>query len=443
LLLASRRPRSVRLIPRFGVEDQPLLASISCLRDLHIHRNWITVQYKKRDDRSGACEGNAMTLANADADGAAAADLGRERILAAARHVAGVAGREAEAGDLARQISGNVIGAMIETGLHRMMQPKAYGGLERPFLDLIEVIEIIARADGSAGWVFSVLAGHSSIVRRFSRAAQDEVWGADPNALASSSFAPVGRLEFAAGGFVLSGDYSFSSGCDHAQWAIVGAMRPPQGDAAVDPRPLLLLVPLTDVTIVDDWHTLGLRGTGSRTLRIAGKFVPAHRTLVATSQEGTVEPLALAAAMVGMARGAVDAFVDIQKAKTGTRGRVPPVESELVQLTVGQAYAECEAAAALLTRDVARASLVEGADYPFSLRAELRGMGGLIARLATQAVDRVQIAGGGQAIYDNSMIQRRFRDVHGAAQHTALNPETAFRQGGVMRLAPRLYRPVM
>jgi hypothetical protein len=70
-------------------------------------------------------------------------------------------------------------------------------------------------------------------------------------------------------------------------------------------------------------------------------------------------------------------------------------------------------------------------------------MGGLIARLATQAVDRVQIAGGGQAIYDNSMIQRRFRDVHGAAQHTALNPETAFRQGGVMRLAPRLYRPVM
>jgi hypothetical protein len=66
-----------------------------------------------------------------------------------------------------------------------------------------------------------------------------------------------------------------------------------------------------------------------------------------------------------------------------------------------------------------------------------------IARLATQAVDRVQIAGGGQAIYDNSMIQRRFRDVHGAAQHTALNPETAFRQGGVMRLAPRLYRPVM
>ena len=384
-----------------------------------------------------------MTLVNADADGAEAAALGRERILAAARHVAEVAGREAEAGDLARRISGNVIGAMIETGLHRMVQPKAYGGLERPFLDLIEVIEIIARADGSAGWVFSVLAGHSSIVRRFSRAAQDEVWGADPNALASSSFAPVGRLEFAAGGFVLSGDYPFSSGCDHAQWTIVGAMRPPQGDAPLDPRPLLLLVPLTDVTIVDDWHTLGLRGTGSRTLRIAGKFVPAHRTLVATSQEGTVEPLALAAAMVGMARGAVDAFVDIQKAKTGTRGRVPPVESELVQLTVGQAYAECEAAAALLTRDVARASLVEGADYPFSLRAELRGMGGLIARLATQAVDRVQIAGGGQAIYDNSMIQRRFRDVHGAAQHTALNPETAFRQGGVMRLAPRLYRPVM
>ncbi|MEQ6335516.1 acyl-CoA dehydrogenase family protein [Sphingobium sp. MK2] len=358
--------------------------------------------------------------------------------------MAQVAAAQAEQSETDRRIALPIIAKMKETGLHRLVQPAAFGGADRPISALIDAVEIVARKYGSAAWVLAVLAGHSLDVREFSAEAQDDVWGHDPDALACSSYTPVGQVELADGGYRLSGDYPFASGCEHAQWAVLGGMRP-QGDPALSsPSPVFrLLAPLADATIIDDWHTLGLRGTGSKTLRFNNIFVPQHRTYTPGSIEGTADPLTLMMAMVGMAQAAVDAFAESLRGKPGTRGRVPPAESELTQMLVGQSYAEVEAAA-VLVKDAARRALDHSKTaFPLELRARVRGMSGLIARLATQATDRLQITSGGHGIYDRSAVQRRFCDVHAAAQHVSFNPEMAFRQSGVMRMAPQNYRPMM
>ena len=364
--------------------------------------------------------------------------------LDAAAAMADVAGVEAAQSEADRRIAGPIIASMKQAGLHRLVQPAGFGGADRPISDLIDAVEIVARQYGSAGWVLAVLAGHSLDVREFSPQAQDDVWGNDPDALACSSYTPVGQVELAEGGYRISGDYPFASGCDHSEWAVLGGMRPAGDPATIPGKPVFrMLVPLSDATIVDDWHTLGLRGTGSKTLRFDNAFVPQHRTYTPISIEGTADPLTLMMAMVGMAQSAVDAFAQGLEGKPGTRGRVPPAESELMQMMVGQSYAEVEAAAVLIRDAAARALEYPKTGYPLELRARVRGMSGLIARLATQATDRLQITSGGHGIYDRSPVQSRFRDVHAAAQHVSFNPEMAFRQSGVMRMAPQNYRPMM
>jgi 3-hydroxy-9,10-secoandrosta-1,3,5(10)-triene-9,17-dione monooxygenase len=364
--------------------------------------------------------------------------------LEAASVMGEAAARCADASEAGRRMADPVIEAMKSTGLHRILQPASFGGADLTIAELIDAVGIVAGHYGSAGWVLAVLAGHSLDVREFSAEAQQDVWGSDPDAVACSSYAPVGKVELVDGGYRLFGDYPFASGCDHAQWAVLGVMRPAGDPAAPATSPMMrMIVPLTDAVIIDDWHTLGLRGTGSKSLRFDGAFVPQHRTYTPGSIEGTADPLTLMMAMVAMAQSAVDAFAQAQRGKPGTRGRVPPAESELTQMLVGQSYAEVEAAAVILRDAAARALGHSKAAFPLELRARVRGMSGLIARLATQAVDRLQITSGGHGIYDRSPIQNLFRDVHSAAQHVSMNPEMAFRQSGAIRMAPQSYRPMM
>jgi alkylation response protein AidB-like acyl-CoA dehydrogenase len=364
--------------------------------------------------------------------------------LDAAEEMANAAESQADQSEQNRRVTTPVIDVMKRTGLHRLVQPKLFGGADRPISDLINAVELVARKYGSAGWVLAVLAGHSLDIREFSPEAQQDVWGSDPDAVACSSYTPVGQVEKVDGGYLVSGDYPFASGCDHAQWAVLGGMRPANDTPSPTGSPILrLLAPVSDATIVDDWHTLGLCGTGSKTLRFDKAFVPQHRAYTPISIEGTADPLTLLMAMVSMAHAAVDAFAQSQKGKPGTRGRVPPAESELTQMLVGQSYAEVEAAAVLVRDAAARALEYPKATLPLELRARVRGMSGLVARLVTQATDRLQITSGGHGIYDRSPVQRRFRDVHAAAQHVSLNPEMAFKQSGVIRMAPQNYRPMM
>ncbi|MGH6989753.1 MAG: acyl-CoA dehydrogenase family protein, partial [Stellaceae bacterium] len=152
-----------------------------------------------------------------------------------------------------------------EAGLMGLLKPAKFGGPEVRIDDAMEVTFELARGDGSAAWVWVILACHDTLAAFFPEEAQREFW-ADPEALMASSFAPSGKAELADGGYRLSGKWSYCSGVDCAQWLMLGAVA---GMRSIDPPiPDLIftLVPRAEMTVIDDWHVMGLRGTGSKSV---------------------------------------------------------------------------------------------------------------------------------------------------------------------------------
>src|SRR5215472_10013162 len=144
-----------------------------------------------------------------------------------------------------RRVGDDMIERMRQADLFRIMQPRSYGGLEHGFDVFAQVVAAIARGCGSTGWVYGLLASHQWLIACFSKAAQDEVWQ-DRTALAAGTYAPVGQAVAVDGGYRLSGVGSFCSGCDNAQWQLLGGMIPQPGAAAT---PGFFLLRSADCTI--------------------------------------------------------------------------------------------------------------------------------------------------------------------------------------------------
>ena len=164
-----------------------------------------------------------------------------------------------------------------EQGLLRALQPKRYGGYELDPGVFYQAVTEVAAVCGSSGWVFGVLGAHNWHLAILPPQAQEDVWGKDDSVQLSTSVAPTGKVERVAGGFRLSGRWSFSSGCDFCQWVVLGGIAPPlERDAPPDAR--VFLVPRADYRIEDNWHVTGLCGTGSKDIVIDEALVPEYRT---------------------------------------------------------------------------------------------------------------------------------------------------------------------
>ncbi len=164
-----------------------------------------------------------------------------------------------------------------ETGFFRLLQPKRFDGLESDPIDFYKAVRDIASACGSTGWVSSVVGVHPWQVALFADEAQQAVWGSDTGTRLSSSYAPTGKAVQAEGGFQLSGKWSFSSGCDHCQWVLLGGLVFNAENQVVDFR--TFMVPRENYQIIDVWHMVGLSGTGSNDIVVDDVFIPEAFTL--------------------------------------------------------------------------------------------------------------------------------------------------------------------
>jgi alkylation response protein AidB-like acyl-CoA dehydrogenase len=286
-----------------------------------------------------------------------------------------------------------------------------------------------------------VAAGHHWLLAKFDRTAQEDVWAADAHAMLCGSYAPTGQATPEGGGYRLRGKWSFASGCDHASWAIVGAILP--GDK---PRPAFLLIPAADYTIEDDWFTSGLAGTGSKTVASSGCFVPAHRIIDFSAAMGGDSPGAplqtsplyrlplvsyvatlLGSVAVGAAHGAVRDYQERIKVRE-TRGaiaggRMRMADFTTIQARVGEAAA-CAATAETLLRNVMRL-LNEAANAGRALTTEeritLRRDQAFAVKLAIQATDVLNASTGGAGLYLTDPVQRAWRDANAVGRHVSLN----------------------
>jgi len=365
-------------------------------------------------------------------------------LVARATEIAPFVRAQAEQTESNRQVSADVMARLREAGLFRVMTPAVYGGYEHGFDALIRVAAPIGAACGSTGWVFSLAIVHQWLAAMFPKQAQDEFWS-DPDALLFGSYPPVAKVVPVEGGYRLTGNWSFTSGSDHATWLVNGGMIPP-ATAGAPPTPAFFLLPMSDIRLEDNWFTMGLAGTGSKNSVAENAFVPAHRVVsvadlcAGTAPGGKVHdnplyrhsmmsalPFTLVAPVLGMAEGALADFVDMAKVRT-TRGAVTGgnnrmAEFATVQSRVAEATGSIDAARLTILDALDRAMAAAAADDQANadMRIRNRLAQAFSVRLLLRAVDAMFEASGGQSIFTSKPIQRAWRDAHAAAVHVSIN----------------------
>ncbi|MBO0851070.1 MAG: flavin-dependent monooxygenase, partial [Pseudonocardia sp.] len=343
--------------------------------------------------------------------------------------------------------------SLQEAGLFRMLQPARFGGYEADPVAFYTAIRMIASACGSTGWVASVIGVHPWQLALFPARAQDDVWGEDPHTRMSSSYAPTGKARKVHGGYRLSGRWSFSSGCDHASWVLLGGIVADDEGNRVDFK--TFLVPIADYTIDDVWDTVGLRGTGSNDIVVDDVFVPAYRSLsfVDTTrcrcpgQEVNPAPLyripfasvfsyTITTPVIGMATGAYEAHLEYMRKRVRVSYGSKAAEDPFAQVRIADAAAEIDAAWRQLEHNMSELMRLarEGESIPMQLRFairrdQVRGTGRAIA-----AVDSLFENSGGRALRTGTPIQRFWRDAHAGRVHAINDPERALSMFGAAEL---------
>ena len=372
-----------------------------------------------------------------------------ELLERAAALVPTLAERAARAEQL-RQIPRETVDDLIASGLIRIGNPQRYGGHGVDLDTVHETAWELGRGCGSSAWCYSLWATHNWWLGHFPEQAQDEFFASGPDTLFSSGLNPTGgKAVPAPGGFRVTGRWGFSSGCDAASWVMVAT-----GSFT---EMTWLLLPRADYEIVDTWFASGMRGSGSKDIVVNDAFVPAHRTLdpnragesdftgwklhARISYRVPLRALTgwdLAAPIVGMAQGAVDAFAARLR---GTTGPGMTADSVALQHRLAEASAEIDAARALQRADI-REMLEKGArgDVLTDLdRARFRRDKAFVTRLCVRAVNRIFEAAGARAILEPEPIQRFHRDAHAASHHAGLVWDGVAEQFGQTLL--RLRRP--
>jgi 3-hydroxy-9,10-secoandrosta-1,3,5(10)-triene-9,17-dione monooxygenase len=353
----------------------------------------------------------------------------------------GFAARAAET-DGNRRVPDQSIDELKQSGLFGIIKPKSMGGSELGFADLVRVTAEISAVCGSTGWVYGVLAGHSWLLNLFPEQAQREIF-ADEHVLIGTVFRLGGEIVEEGDGFRLTGGNGrFCSGIDYADWVIIGnAVK--KADGTEEPR--FFVLPKSEVEVIDDWFTVGMRGTGSRSIKIDNAFIPAHRScrlsdmLAGTSPGAQVHsapvyrmpfsdlaPFSIIGAPIGMARGAISSFAEHLGGRLRDAEELQVAEQSATFARIGEASATVDAALALVVSDAARLDSVKNpSDVTPAQRAQIPRDWAYAAQQARYAATRIFEVAGGSAIYDGSAMQRVWRDVNSAAQHFAFTWDSA------------------
>jgi alkylation response protein AidB-like acyl-CoA dehydrogenase len=341
-----------------------------------------------------------------------------------------------------RRLHDESIEALADAGVFKFRRPKHFGGYEVDNRTLVDVGTALGRGCGSTSWVASVYWIPTWMASQFPDEVQDEVF-ATPDVRVCGTLSPSAMAAQVDGGIVVNGKWGFISGAHHAQWQeIIAILIPSEGE----PYPVMALVPMSDVLIVDDWKTSGLRGTGSVSTVAKDLFIPQERVLPLpavlqgqiASQRNAASPvyrsplLPIAAAasvgtVVGLAKAAKDAFLTRMPGRKITyTGYESQREAPITHFQVAEATLKIDQAEfhAHRVAGLVDSKAAEGTEWKLEERAQARADVGVVVRLVKEAVDIFATASGGSSIYSGIPIQRINRDVQAANQHALLHPNT-------------------
>jgi alkylation response protein AidB-like acyl-CoA dehydrogenase len=373
----------------------------------------------------------AAPLASGQVNGEAAADP-----VARARGLRPQIEGAAQAIERDRAVPRELLGALHDARLFRLLLPKSCGGEEVAPAVFVAAVEEVAKADASVAWCMAQGSGCSMAAAYLEPAVAQEIFGGAEAVLAWGPGSANAAARAVQGGYRVSGSWPYASGSRHAQWLgghaqLLDAEGKPCLGPDGKPAERTLLFPRAKAEIKDVWHVVGLKGTGSDTYTVTDLFVPARYSFTRESTADRREsgPLyrfttfqlygcGFAAVALGIARATLDAFIAMAAAKVPMLGARPLRESAVVQAKVASAEARWQSARAYLmqTLDAAWAAASRGESLGLQQRAALRLAGVYATEQAREVVEIAYHLAGGSAIFENHAFERRLRDIHAVTQ---------------------------
>ncbi|MEJ0069541.1 MAG: acyl-CoA dehydrogenase family protein [Pseudomonadota bacterium] len=372
-----------------------------------------------------------------------------ERARALAPMVA-AAGEEIER---RRQLPEPVVGALVEAGLFKLMVPRSVGGAELDPMTYVQVLEALGQADGSTAWSIGQNSGCSMSAAYLEPAVAREVFGGPRGILAWGPFAPnSGRAVVVEGGYKLTGRWGFASGSRHATW--IGChvlLFNPDGTPHQGPegRQVMrtMLFPKSSVEIIDNWQVLGLRGTGSDSYAMTDLFVPQRYSFARDSLAELREPgqlfkftsgMMYAASFsfvsLGIARGALDAFIKIATDRVPRGGQKTMAHNNVIQSEVAKADAKLLTSRAFVLESIE--AIWDEAGRGNRATGEQRRRFRLAAtwaiNQAQEVVNTAYTLAGSSAIFEGHPLERRLRDIHAGTQQGQGRPAQFEHVGQIM-----------
>ena len=346
-----------------------------------------------------------------------------------------------------------------ETGLFRFHQPRSFGGMELPFLAVVDIVAELARGCPSTAWNVGNLGCHHWILGYYEPETQHELWDANPDVLIASSIAlAAGRGKRVDGGFEVSGKWPFSSGVDNSDWNML-AVTVYEHEKAVDWR--LCLVPKSDYQVIDTWYAMGMVGTGSKDIEVKEVFVPERRALALARCRGGLEhpgaklnagPLfrvpivasaghPLSATALGTAEGAYEHVRDVFLKRIGTYTGAKVSDFQAVQVKLARARCLIDSARHLMRESARMFQENDSLDVETKLR--LRAQNAFAVSQSREAVETLWSFYGANAIYTRDPLQRYLRDVQAASQHFSFNFDIAGAAFGTAALGGKYSNPTL
>lgn len=378
------------------------------------------------------------------------------RLLAQAGGIAAEIAPRCDEIERLRHLPADLSARFARAGFYRMLVPEVYGGLEVHPTTFFDVVERLGRVDGASAWCVMISATAASCSAFLPAHVSGRIF-ADPEVCFAGVFAPRGtaipETRDGVEGYRVSGRWQWGSASRNAHFITGGCL---VLDADGKPRKLPNGMPLIrsmvfepgQVELLDTWDVSGLCGTGSTDFEVREVFVPHDLSYSYLTDTPVDVPLfafprfgllalGIAAASLGMARGAIDALSVLAGAKKPDASAKVLAQRPSVQQQVAQAHAQVRSARAFVgeTIDAAWAAALEGT-VSTSHRADLRLAATHAVTSAARAVDLMYGLGGGSSVYRQSSLQRHFRDVHVATQHMMIGESTLELVGRLMLDVP-------
>ncbi len=340
-----------------------------------------------------------------------------------------------------RRLPADLATKLAEGGLFRMVTPAAFGGLECTPREIVDAVEAVAEANASAGWCVMIGATTAMNAAYMDSETAGDVYN-DPMTITGGVFAPMGKAIVDGDDYIVSGRWQWGSGSANCTWLCGGAILIEDGEMRRLPsgRPdaRMMIFPADEAELLDTWHVMGLKGTGSGDIAVENIRVPKARSVSLVTDKPKVSgalykfpafgllSLGVAATAMGNAKGALESFIALGKAKKNQGSGKTLGERAVIQSETARLMAAFRSARAYLhdeieqTWDVAQTS----DDIPVERRAALRMACTHMVRTGAEITRTCYDLGGGAALFEANDLQRRFRDAHAMTQHIVTAPAT-------------------